>query len=313
MKTIIRKIGRPAVFLLLLSLLASGVVHALSPTCSLIGDRLCNPSARGFYAEAENTIDIAILGSSVACSGFSPMELWNACGYTAYVSAEGCQSTLDAYQMLQEILSCQTPRLVILETDALFTQVPSAQLSASALSDGIPSALAQHDRRGTSSLPSRRRSVQRCAWKGQTLSDKTVPYTGEESLITTETPCPIPESAMKYLEKIRLLCRERGISLLLVQLPSASSWSMEKHNAVVQYAAEYALPFLDLDCLRGEFSFDWSTDTCDGGSHLNTDGARKVTLYLADYLHVNYSLPDHRQEADYSAWHSDYQSYLDAL
>lgn len=313
MRSIVKNAQKPALFLLILTLLSVGASYLLAPSSGFLDGGQHNPAARGFYAEAENSIDIAVIGNSDAYSGFSPMELWNAYGYTAYVSAEGRQSTFGAYQMLLEILTCQSPKLVILETDELFTPVPNANASYPALADTPLSVLTNHDRWKDFSfrrLINRTPHMKRYACKGQKISTAVVPYTGGEYLVPTDAAREISAPVLQYLEKIRLLCQQKGIPLLLVQLPSASSWSMEKHNAVQQYADAHGLPFVDLDYLREEFGLDWSVDTRDGGDHLNCAGARKATLYLADYLQRSYSLPDHRQDAAFAVWNEDYQEYL---
>ena len=55
-----------------------------------------------------------------------------------------------------------------------------------------------------------------------------------------------------------------------------------------------------------DIGLDWNTDTKDGGDHMNSAGAEKVSAYLADYLKDNYELTDHRGDKDYAEWDRDY-------
>jgi hypothetical protein len=148
------------------------------------------------------------------------------------------------------------------------------------------------------------------ACKGQWMSNEVKPYTGGPYLTKTDHVKKIPRESMLYLNKIRDTCKKNHITLVLVQFPSAISWKTEKHNAVQDYADENGLCFLDLDEKQSEFGLNWATDTRDGGNHLNCSGARKVTLYLANYFAENFKLQDHRKNKTYAAWNDDYKVYL---
>ena len=54
---------------------------------------------------------------------------------------------------------------------------------------------------------------------------------------------------------------------------------------------------------------DYSTDCYDPASHLNPSGAWKVTDFIGQHLSETYGIPDHRGEAAYAAWDSDYDAY----
>jgi hypothetical protein len=57
-----------------------------------------------------------------------------------------------------------------------------------------------------------------------------------------------------------------------------------------------------------QMDFDWSTDTRDGGDHVNLSGSKKVTAAIGRYLKKNYDLSDQRENADYSTWLKRYQN-----
>ena len=82
-----------------------------------------------------------------------------------------------------------------------------------------------------------------------------------------------------------------------------------RHDAIAAYAKENGLQYLDLNTAGSGLGFDWKTDTSDGGTHLNTSGARKVTNYLGAYLQKNYALKDRRGETDWTLWQKNYQQY----
>lgn len=80
---------RAVCFLLILTLILISLSFLLQPKGNHRSDWIQNPNARGFYSEPSDSLDILVVGNSDAYSGYSPMELWNAYGYTSYVCAEG--------------------------------------------------------------------------------------------------------------------------------------------------------------------------------------------------------------------------------
>ena len=73
---------------------------------------------------------------------------------------------------------------------------------------------------------------------------------------------------------------------------------------MVQAATKENLPYLDLNLITDTLAIDWNTDTRDEGDHLNDFGAKKVSLYLGEYLKKQYVLEDRRND---SAFSSDFQ------
>jgi hypothetical protein len=51
-----------------------------------------------------------------------------------------------------------------------------------------------------------------------------------------------------------------------------------------------------------ETGFDWMTDSRDGGNHLNYSGAKKISVWLGNYLVKDYQLEDHRKDSRYQRW-----------
>ena len=64
-----------------------------------------------------------------------------------------------------------------------------------------------------------------------------------------------------------------------------------------------------MNLVPGELNIDWENDTRDKGDHLNFYGTQKATAYLGRYLKEHYSLPDHREDADYSKWNDALARY----
>ena len=61
-----------------------------------------------------------------------------------------------------------------------------------------------------------------------------------------EYPGAFGENAMKYLDKIRKLCEQKGIKLLLVKAPSVYPvWFEEWDEQIVEYSKEYNLDYIN--------------------------------------------------------------------
>jgi hypothetical protein len=102
------------------------------------------------------------------------------------------------------------------------------------------------------------------------------------------------ENAMSYLDKIRLLCDENGIELLLVRAPIEYGWYEQWDENVEKYAAQYGLTYINFCDHTDEIGLDMEVDTYDAGIHLNIYGAEKLSVYFGRYLVDNYDLTDYR-------------------
>ena len=78
-------------------------------------------------------------------------------------------------------------------------------------------------------------------------------------------------------------------------------------NSCQLLADELGVPFVNMFDVPD--LVDFSTDLYDGVSHLNPDGAVKVTAYLGAWLHENCSLPDRRGDPAYADWDETLREY----
>ncbi len=123
------------------------------------------------------------------------------------------------------------------------------------------------------------------------------------------------EKPMKYLDKMRKLCRENDIQLILMKAPSLSPiWYDSENKQVMDYAAKYDLPYINFYDLIEKMGIDYETDTYDGGLHLNRSGADKLSQYLGQVLRETYGVQDHREDADIAkVYEEKYQFYEDMI
>ena len=114
----------------------------------------------------------------------------------------------------------------------------------------------------------------------------------------------LPEIGFEYLDKMKRLCEQNGATLILVKAPT-NSWSYwwydEWEEQIAEYAAEHGVAYYNFIPRAEEIGLDFSTDTYDGGVHLNADGAEKLTAYFGRILSETHGIPDRRGETETAA------------
>jgi len=305
----VKAISFLAVFAILLSITSQFVIPKSNET-------LKQYSAAGFYGEPKDSIDYVVLGDSNTAEGISPLEAWKAYGYTGYVCGEPYQTICGVYHLLKEVLSCQSPKLVVFETDMFFAKNGMEEVN-NAISNQISSVFPVERYHNHWKHLAYKDFISKTdySWKhttkGYKLQMDTTPFTYDKYMEETDQTAIINTTSIFYFNKLISLCKKNDISIFLLGVPCATSWDYAKHNAVSSLCAKKGLVFLDLntEVKNSTFSFDWNTDSRDGGNHLNYYGAKKVSQYLADYFKQNYQLPDHRNDKSFSGWNEDLKTY----
>ena len=125
----------------------------------------------------------------------------------------------------------------------------------------------------------------------------------------------LPSVSFDYLDRMRELCAEKGVELILVKAPTNSWmywWHDEWEAQVVDYAERQGLDYYNFIPLADEMGIDWSTDTYDAGAHLNVFGAEKLTDYFGRILSEEHGLADRRGEsATAGLWEERLKRYYD--
>lgn len=124
-------------------------------------------------------------------------------------------------------------------------------------------------------------------------------------------------NAVSYLDKMRELCENEGVQLVLMKAPSLYPyWYDEWEQQVRDYADKYGLLYVNYLELADEIGIDYSTDTYDGGLHMNLSGAEKLSRHLGSVLASKCNLKSRADEKELSeAWKikiADYEAERDA-
>jgi hypothetical protein len=118
--------------------------------------------------------------------------------------------------------------------------------------------------------------------------------TGVKPVITVPKGKPradytFSDKAYEYLDKITTLCSENDVKLVLIKAPTLYPyWYEEWDNQMEDYAEEHQISYYNLLEAAEEAGIDYSTDTYDGGFHLNVFGAEKLSTYFGSILVDNY-------------------------
>lgn len=119
---------------------------------------------------------------------------------------------------------------------------------------------------------------------------------------------------MEYLDKIRTLCGENGITLIFTKAPSLEpQWYDTDEEQVSAYAEKYNIPYINFYDLLEETGIDYETDTYDGGFHLNLSGADKLSEYLGRQLADIYGVPDRREDEKYCKAYGEKEDFYDDM
>lgn len=320
-----------AVLLLLSFLIAAGYVlrpkyRSQSPEGSLTAE---------YYSDvAEVGHDLLFIGDCEVYESFIPALLWQEYGISSYVRGSAQQLVWQSYYMLKDALRYETPRAVVFNVLSLKYGEPQKETYNRMTLDGMAwspvkaEAIRASMTEGESFLSyllpalryhSRWDELTREDWKyafsaGAPISDSGyLMQTGVEPVTdqTVESARawlspqvnPLPTTAMEWLDKLRLLCEENGIELILVKSPTNHPryfWYDEWDEEIRAYAATHELLYCNMIPETDDIGIDWTTDTYDEGLHLNLSGAEKLSRWFGQYLRSTDSLsglfPDRREE-----------------
>ena len=260
--------------------------------------------SNGILGEPDNTMDYLVVGDSETYSSITPMEIWRQYGYAGYVCGTGGQHLYDTERFLAKALKKQSPKYVILETNALYRKTAYEKVLKSQLEKYFQ-IFRYHDRWKSLTLNDFTGSVN-YTWtndyKGYRYENKVAPAALKDYMKQTDQKAKISAINQYYVGQMIKLCRKNNVELILVSTPSIKNWNYAKHNGIQALADQYGLEYYDLNLMPDQVKIDWKKDTRDKGDHLNHTGAVQVSDWLGAFFHRKNTQTDHRQETAYSRW-----------
>ena len=339
-----KKLLSALIFLLVFCLIFSNVQELLKPKWGEgTGGARETLNANGFYDEPENSIDVMFFGSSYCFFAVSPLKMWQDYGFTSYVRGSANQSMFLTYYTLKESFDYQSPKAVVIEIGQVVNEfdpiadewIARRGLDYLRLSKVKAEAIMDLELEGSQQsymsyffpllrYHSRWKELSftdfdyyewepHNAYKGQYTGVSVYQYQWPEDFMApTEEVFALPETSAVYLEKIADLCADKNVELVLIKSPM-DGWTYAKHNSIQQLAQKYGVPFIDYNLPENieAINLNPASDFHYNQWHLRVTGADKLSVHLGKFLAETYHLPDHRDDAAYSAWYEDLAQYVE--
>lgn len=274
------------------------------------------------YYEETADHELIILGDCEVYENISPVALWEEFGVTSYIRGSAQQLIPQSFYLLEDTLRREHPKVVLLSVAAMqegeqtneaynrmtmegmewsrykLEAIQATGMEGEYLVEYLFPLLRYHSR-----------------WKE--LDEDDIRYFWERGKVShngyymrtdvrplTDFPTPrrradyrFPEISAAYLDKIRVLCEEEGIQLVLMKAPSLYPvWYDQWEAQIREYADAHQLLYINCIPAIEEIGLDFDEDTYDGGLHMNLYGAEKLTRYLGRILQESCGLEDLRED-----------------
>ncbi len=302
-----------------------------------------NPEGRlvgEYYAEAGGH-DVIFVGDCEVYESFVPAVLWEKYGISSYIRGSAQQLAWHSYYLLEETFEYEKPSVVVFNVLALKYGEPQSEaynrmtLDSMRWSkhklDAINVSMTEEEKLLDYVFPllrfhSRITELEADDFKyifnsptashsGYLMQKGIAPMTKEpaEGRPLNIDEYELPDTAMEYLEKMRVLCESNGAELVLIKAPTNSWaywWYDEWNEQIVEYAAEKGLSYYNFIDETEQIGIDYSKDTYDEGVHLNVYGAEKMTDYFGNILVTEHGMQNVSHTAEeVSAWQERVKRY----
>ena len=319
-KALIKRFGRILAAALLVAVSLAALTRLLVP--KYMG-QVTEGAFIGEYYEDKSPHDLLILGDCEAYENISPVTLWQEYGITSWIRGSAQQLIPQSYFLLEDTLRQETPKAVLLSVSAMqqieqvsetynrmtldgmkwsgvkLSAIRATMMPEEHLVEYVFPLLRFHSRWSDLGEDDFRYYLHRnrTTHNGYYLRADVRPageFPEERRVRNPE----FEEKGYEYLDRIRTLCEEKGITLLFFKAPSLYPvWHDEWNMQIEEYAGQYGIPYINALEDIDRIGIDFNTDTYDGGLHMNVYGAEKVSSYLGPVLREA-GLPDHRGEAE---------------
>lgn len=256
----------------------------------------------GIEVETPGQIDVLCVGNSLGIVGVDPMELYKNYGITSYNIGCEMQMPVETYFAIRTALKKQDIKVILWEANNISKHSKNYDAYISRLAEEIRYRLpfTRYHYVWKNKLNG---FEPRTYFKGFTVNEAVEPYTDDNFYDYSDTRTDVfAKEQYYYFDKIKKLCDERGIRLVLYGVPSPWCYNIRMHNGIAKLAEENGVDFLDGNDEPDKVKIDWNRDTFDEGDHLNLYGSIKTTNYLAEYLVNECDLVDHRGDPAYQSW-----------
>ena len=298
------------------------------------------------YYNSSYDHDVLFVGDCECYENFSPVALWEEYGISSYIRGSAQQLIWQSYYLLEDALRYEKPDVVIFNVLSMKYGEPQNEAYnrmsiegmkwSSSKAKDIKASMTEEESFLSYVFPVLRYHSR---WSELTADDFRYYFGAEPNFFAgyylradvkaaENVPAGRPltdyafaDTCWEYLDKMRELCEENGIQLVLIKAPSLYPYWYDEWDAqIVDYAAKNDLPYLNFlsEDLLAETGIDFDTDTYDGGLHMNVCGAEKLSHWLGAYLRDTFALSDRSGEAALAEewaeicrrYHTEYETQL---
>ncbi len=282
------------------------------------------------YRQPKNTVDVLVVGTSVAYAGVNTNVLWREYGLACYNLCSAEIPYWSSYYQLREALRCQKPKLILLDAKpVVYSRAYSLKGRTIQSTFGI---LHPDNRIGAIlacqktlkdaagfiwAYPEVHKNYKALAWedfvlppdngglgadwKGYIAMDN-IEAQAVPSVYQTGGKTTVNPRQVEYFRKILELAREEGIPLRVISIPNPSySDELPYCRALRKVAEEYGAAWTEYNENGLNDMLDYGSDFADV-HHLNVKGSMKFSLRLGKDLLAAYDLPDRRGDPAYAAY-----------
>jgi len=234
----------------------------------------------GYRLKENSNLDVGVMGNSDLYAGFIPALFYKETGLTSYNSGKSKVNINQEYDYVSDYFKYQKDsKLMIFEVDCISFRDHSNEKSR------LEKIYKNHD-----------------FWRAEPASDiiENKGYVYSKSirkcLNVDKKPKKkdlIKQKNLEIFEDILNVCLDNSCDVLVIELPSLTSWSEARSVQVKEICDKYNINFIDFNKYEGKeqvVEIDYDKDFRDGGNHLNITGAKKITSYLSNYIVNNYDL-----------------------
>ena len=276
-----------------------------------------------YYKEENKEFDVVFIGDCEVYENFSPVTLWEKYGINSYIRGSAEQYIWQSYYLLEDTLKYYKPQVVVFNIQSLqFNESDSEAYNRMTLDgmkwtvskiNSIKASMKDNEHFIDYVFPILRYHSR---WNELSVNDfkymfrqpDNIAHNGYYMRVDTKPAVNVPkgrmltdynfgDNAWKYLDKMRTLCEENDITLLLIKAPSLYPyWYEEYEQQVLDYADKYNLPYINFLKLTDKIGIDYSTDTYDAGLHMNLSGAEKLSDYIGNLLSDYWKVPNRKDE-----------------
>lgn len=279
---------------------------------------------QGFYQEEKDSIDVILFGASEVFPGYSPAYAYKQYGFTSYSYAIDANYTKLIKYQIEEVLSYQSPKCIIIETSCYYNprQTEEKNTALATLrkwTDGIP--FSKHKTDIISQLTDSDQisyyfpfimyhgNLENFSDTKAEISQKLRGYTYLKGITSTNkktecnslrdvsddnTEAELPKKDYEYFMELIEYCKNLDCKVVFVRFPQRiendDDYKMFcTQNYIDRLVTDNGLDFINLDKEFTDIGLVPNEDFYDK-HHMNVNGQIKMTDYLGQLLRNEYNI-----------------------